>query len=369
MDEPGHAVPDDDDGLPIVGLNRGSNAPLWGGGIVIVLLAIGLFVVMEGRRQRQLEPAIAPTEADAGRIEPYSPPPLNLPDPPAAQPAQLPVAQAAAAPPTAAVPVNIAPQPYYPQPSYQPPALQPPPLPTQSPASNGPPAQQQSAIVYDVSAPDVPPAAANAAAAPAAGQGTNKTPPPAYASRGRASRLTTTVPRGTLIPAVLETALDSTQPGQARALISEDIYNLNRDRVLIPRGSRLFGEYRADVAAGQRRAFIQWNELIRPDGAVIAIESPATDPLGRAGVKGKVNSHFASRFGGALLQSAIDVGTIAGAQAISRNGVFFASPALQAGTSQLVGPQPKPSLSVRQGAKISVLVSRDLEFAPVEPPQ
>lgn len=177
------------------------------------------------------------------------------------------------------------------------------------------------------------------------------------------------VARGTLIPAVLETALDSTQPGQARALISEDVRNLNGDRILIPRGSRLFGEYRADVAAGQRRAFVQWTELIRPDGAVVAIESPATDPLGRAGVRGKVNSHFGSRLGGALLQSAIDFGTIAAAQSLSRNGVIIASPALQAGTSQLVGPLPKPSLSVKQGTKISVLVSRDLEFAPVEPPQ
>ncbi|MCU0883135.1 MAG: NADH-quinone oxidoreductase subunit NuoG [Hyphomonadaceae bacterium] len=111
------------------------------------------------------------------------------------------------------------------------------------------------------------------------------------------------------------------------------------------------------------------NTDCRQDGAVIAIESPATDPLGRAGVRGRVNTHFAGRLGGALLQSAIDFGTLAAAQSLSSSSVIIAGPALQAGTSQLVGPPPKPTLSVQQGAKISVLVARDLEFAPVEADQ
>jgi type IV secretion system protein VirB10 len=363
MDEPSRPAELPDDGLPIVGSDRG-NGPLWAGAVFIALLAIVLFVAMEGRRQKQLEPAIAPTAADDANIQAYRPPPLKLPELPVEPPASKVAPEPAPSPAPSLAPNSSPPQTYYPPPNDQPPAYQAPPQPPANPAQ----AAQASAIVYDVSAPDAAPAPAGSAAAPA-GTASSKTPAPAYASRGRASRLTTTVPRGTLIPAVLETALDSTQPGQARALISEDVYNLKRDRVLIPRGSRLFGEYRAELAPGQKRAFVQWNELIRPDGAVIAIESPATDPLGRAGVRGKVNSQFGSRLGGALLQSAIDFGTFAAAQSLSNGAVIIASPALQAGTSQLVGPPPRPTLSVRQGAKISVLVSRDLEFAPVEPPQ
>ncbi|MEI6486992.1 MAG: TrbI/VirB10 family protein [Sphingomonadales bacterium] len=362
MDEQSRPAELPDDGLPIVGSDRG-NGPLWAGAVAIALLAVVLFVAMEGRRQKQLEPAIAPTAADDANIQAYRPPPLKLPDPPAEPPAPKAAPEPAPAPALTAAPVSNLPQTYFPPPNYQPPAYQPPP-----PAAANPPQNAQaSVIVYDVSAAEAAPSSPATAGAPA-GAASSKTPAPAFASRGRASRLTTTVPRGTLIPAVLETALDSTQPGQARALISEDVYNLNRDRVLIPRGSRLFGEYRADIAAGQKRAFVQWNELIRPDGAIIAIESPATDPLGRAGVRGKVNSHFAPRLGGALLQSAIDFGAVAATRSLSGGAVIIANP-LQAGTSQLVGPLPKPTLSVRQGAKISVLVSRDLEFSPVEPPQ
>lgn len=355
------------DARPMVGTDRG-NMPLWVGLLVVALLAVGLFILLEGRRQKQSEPPVRAGVADDAIVQPYQPPPLALP-------AVTDQAPPAATPPAREMATNVvtqvpqprpsqpdyvlqpAQQPVYQQPAYQQPTAQPAPPPAA--ASNA------SVIVYDVSSADAPQAPAGTAGTAATNAGA-KPVTITYASRGRASRLITIVPRGTLIPAVLETALDSTQPGQARALISEDVYNLNGDRVLIPRGSRLYGEYRADLAPGQKRAFVQWTELMRPDGAIIAIESPATDPLGRAGVRGKVNNHFPGRLGAALLQSAIDFGTLAAAQSLSNSSVIIAGSALQGATSQLAGPPAKPTLSVRQGAKISVLVSRDLEFAPVE---
>jgi len=195
---------------------------------------------------------------------------------------------------------------------------------------------------------------------------------PAIASKARASRQrnrATIVPQGTLIAAVLETALDSTQPGQVRALVSSDVANLRGDHVLIPRGSRLYGEYKGDIAPGQKRASVQWTRLVRPDGVTIAIDSPAADQLGRAGIKGRVNTHFIERLGGALLQSTIDVGTLWASREIYRGGssVFVAVPgSVQGATSQLVGPPPKPTLKVRQGTRIAVFVMRDLDFTSVE---
>jgi type IV secretion system protein VirB10 len=177
------------------------------------------------------------------------------------------------------------------------------------------------------------------------------------------------VPQGTLIAAVLETALDSTQPGQTRALVSRDVPNL-AGPVLIPRGSRLYGEYRGQLGAGQKRAMVQWTRLETPDGVTIAIDSPAADQLGRAGIKGKVNSQFISRFGGALLQSAIDIGTIAAARGISDSRFFLPIPgAVQGSTSQLVGQPRRPTLKVKQGTRISVFVARDLDFSAVVPRQ
>ena len=87
-------------------------------------------------------------------------------------------------------------------------------------------------------------------------------------------------------------------------------------RVLVPRGSRLIGEYRSDVRSGQKRVLVQWTRLIRPDGLAIRIGSPAADQLGSAGIPGRVNTHFVARFASAVLQ----VGADGGGQPRSRPG-------------------------------------------------
>src|SRR3546814_3658585 len=125
---------------------------------------------------------------------------------------------------------------------------------------------------------------------------------------GSMSNRSTTVPQGTLIPAVLETAFNSTGSGFARALVQRDIYGFDGARVLIPRGSRLIGEYASDTSPGQKRAFVTWTRLIRPDGVTIALASPTTDPVGVGGVRAKVDSHFFERFAGSFLQSAMLIG-------------------------------------------------------------
>jgi type IV secretion system protein VirB10 len=178
----------------------------------------------------------------------------------------------------------------------------------------------------------------------------------------------TTVAQGTLIPAVLESALDSTRPGPARALVQRDVRGFDGATVLIPRGSRLIGEYRADLQPGQNRALVMWTRLVRPDGVTIAIGSPAADPLGRVGIKGKVNSHFFEKFGAAILQSSLDVGVNLASQIGGSPLVVATLPgALQQSTSPLTsGTQIQPTLRVRQGTAISVFVARDLDFTSVE---
>ena len=89
-----------------------------------------------------------------------------------------------------------------------------------------------------------------------------------------------TVPQGYLIGAVLETAFDSTKPGFARAIVSRDVRGFDGKNVLIPRGSRLIGEYKSAAGQGQNRAVISWTRLIRPDGMTIEMDAPAVDTVG-----------------------------------------------------------------------------------------
>ena len=122
--------------------------------------------------------------------------------------------------------------------------------------------------------------------------------------------------------------------------MSRDVRGFDGTRVLIPRGSRLIGEYRSDVAAGQNRALVNWTRLIRPDGVTIDIGSPASDPIGGIGIHASVNTHFFARFADAILQSALYTG-VGFASRIGSGPVIVAFPGtLQQGVGQTVQPHP-----------------------------
>lgn len=186
------------------------------------------------------------------------------------------------------------------------------------------------------------------------------------ASAQKLSNPTFTVAQGVLIPAVLETALDSSRAGPARALVSRDVRGFDRERILIPRGSKLIGEYQSDMSVGQKRASVTWTRLIRPDGVTIDLRSPAADGLGRAGIRGKVNNHTMRRVGDALLQTMVGVGSSLTQRAATQPIIIAQSGAQPPSINIGGGDTIQPTLTVAQGSRISVFVSRDLDFSSVE---
>lgn len=187
----------------------------------------------------------------------------------------------------------------------------------------------------------------------------------------RATRLTDlrhTVPQGTVIPAVLETAINSDLPGSVRAVVSRDVTGFDGSEVLIPRGSKVIGQYRSGMAYGQSRAFVIWSRILTPDGVSIEVGSPATDPLGRGGLSGETDSHFFERFGGSILLSVISAGLEAAANAgSSGTSVIIGSP-IQAGNLAAMAPQTSNipvTIKVKQGEPLEVFLVRDLDFSGV----
>lgn len=173
----------------------------------------------------------------------------------------------------------------------------------------------------------------------------------------------TTVTQGTLIPAVLETAIDTDVPGYVRAVVSADVRSFDGTRVLVPRSSRLIGQYKSGLQAGQKRAYVIWTRLIRPDGVSVNIASPAIAFSGETGLAGKVNTHFFERFGSAMLLS-----VIGGLSAVTggTTGVVIASGG-QSAAAAAVGQSASigPTVRVRQGEPIRVFTARDLDFSRV----
>ncbi len=186
----------------------------------------------------------------------------------------------------------------------------------------------------------------------------------------RMSGLDRLIPQGAVLGAVMETALNSDQPGFARALTQRDMYSFDGSAILIPAGSRLIGQYKSGVAQGASRLFVLWTRMIRPDGVSIELASPATDDLGRGGIGGKVNRHFLQKFGGAILTSVLTGGISAATASLSGGSTILVGSAGQASNLASQATQNAdipPTITTRQGATVRVFVARDLDFTRVGP--
>lgn len=171
-----------------------------------------------------------------------------------------------------------------------------------------------------------------------------------------------TVSQGTLIPAVLETAINSDLPGFVRAVVSSDIRSFDGSKVLVPRSSRLIGQYKSGVSGGQTRAYVMWTRLIRPDGVSVALASPAVDAMGQTGLTGSVDNHFMKRFGSALLLSVVGAAsTVASGGA----GLILSGGESAASVAASRDGQIPPTIKVRQGQPIRVFTAKDLDFSTV----
>ena len=183
----------------------------------------------------------------------------------------------------------------------------------------------------------------------------------------RASAMTnpaTTVTQGTLIPAVLETAIDTNVPGYVRAVVSQDVRSFDGTKVLVPRSSRLIGQYQSGLQNGQKRAYVIWTRLIRPDGASVNLASPAIGFDGTTGLAGQVSGNgFFKRFGSAMLLSVVGGlgGLVSGGASVILGGAGQSA----AATAAQQDGQQGPVVRVRQGEPIRIFTARDLDFSGV----
>lgn len=169
---------------------------------------------------------------------------------------------------------------------------------------------------------------------------------------------------GTSIPCLLQTAMDTATPGYVSCLIPRDVMSDSGAVVLLPKGSKVLGEYRSSLRQGQSRLFVLWTRAVTPDGVAIALASPAADPLGRAGFDGDLDTHFWARFGGALLLSIVDDGAYAVAGRDVGSGAARL-PSEAAGIALQNSINIPPSLRKAQGAEVSIFAAQDFDFSGV----
>lgn len=179
--------------------------------------------------------------------------------------------------------------------------------------------------------------------------------------------------RGKMIDCILDTAISTVVAGMTKCTLSRDVYSEDGKVILLDRGTELTGDYRSNMRPGQTRLGILWARAKTTKGVLIELASPASDPLGRAGVDGVVENHFWERYGAAILLSSLDdtlaiiaareqsksSGSIIFPPSTTRTGKEAASVALE---NNIKIP---PTLIKNQGEHINVFVARDLDFRSV----
>jgi type IV secretory pathway VirB10-like protein len=180
------------------------------------------------------------------------------------------------------------------------------------------------------------------------------------------------VQAGAVIPAALITGIRSDLPGQVTAQVTEHVYDSPTGKyLLIPQGSKLVGAHDSHVSFGQDRVLLVWTRLLMPNGRSIVLErQPGADTQGFAGLEDEVDHHWGRLFMAAALSTLLGVGSELGAT----NNDNAIVTALRRGSSDSLnqtGQQVvrrnlniQPTLTIRPGFPVRVIVNRDLVLAP-----
>lgn len=182
---------------------------------------------------------------------------------------------------------------------------------------------------------------------------------------------------GSVIPATLQTEINSDLEGYITARVAVDVYDSPvGSHLLIPQNSRLFGKYESEIAYGQSRLFVVWNRIEFPDGKVLDIgEMPGTSGSGQSGFRDRVNHHFMRVFGSAILMSAI----VAGVDMTQNNksdGYGSNKQRMSDSLSEALGQNLgnvmvemirknlniSPTIEIRSGYQFNVMLAKDLTF-------
>jgi type IV secretion system protein VirB10 len=180
------------------------------------------------------------------------------------------------------------------------------------------------------------------------------------------------VQAGSVIPAALLTGIRSDLPGQVTGQVTENVYDSPTGRyLLIPQGAKLIGLYDSHVSFGQSRVLLVWTRIIFPNGHSIVLERQAgADPAGFAGLEDQVDYHWGRLFMAAALSTLLGVGSELGAS----NNDSDIIQALRRGSSDTLNQTGQqivrrnlniqPTLTIRPGFPVRVIVNRDLVLAP-----
>lgn len=182
---------------------------------------------------------------------------------------------------------------------------------------------------------------------------------------------------GTVITGALETNINTDNPGQVIARVTENVYSsYDSSFLLIPAGTLLYADYNSNVSYGQNRVQIAWNLLIRPDGYRLELGNMnGVDAQGASGLKGNVNNHpfqTLKALGLVAMFSIIQTEVNSTINAQSNEYIQNSLTDVYTEASKLGhniverALDIKPTITAKQGDEIKIITNAPLELPPVK---
>lgn len=177
---------------------------------------------------------------------------------------------------------------------------------------------------------------------------------------------------GSVVPAALITGIRSDVPGQVLAQVTEDIRDsVSGQYLLVPKGSRLIGQYDNAISFGQSRILLVWSRLILPSGKSIRLDNqPAADARGFAGLQDTTDFHWAGIINAAAVSTLLGMGAQSGNTASDSDLVRAirdgAGDSVNRAGQAIVERQLtiQPTIRIRPGLPVRVILTRDLVLEP-----
>lgn len=195
------------------------------------------------------------------------------------------------------------------------------------------------------------------------------------------------IPKGTIIPIVLESGANNKLPGVTKMRVARDVYDRTMRHILIPKGSEIVSQYSTATQIGQDRVLVSANRLNLPDGRFVTFsDTRATGPEGYAGLSDIKDRHLLERFGaagglavlGAVVNASNPLSFLSSAQQDSiggRTGVVAGggfrgrfTTSLSEQVNQIVGQllerqiDRRPTLELRPGLRGLLIINEDIDL-------
>ena len=177
---------------------------------------------------------------------------------------------------------------------------------------------------------------------------------------------------GSFLEAALVTQLSGDFPGPVLAVVSVPFYSADRQRILVPRGTRVIGTAQAVANQDQARLAVSFHRLIYPDGRWISLELHGLNQLGEGALKDQVDRHYFSMFAAVGA-----VGVLSGLTAARGNPYEGGAAGFRAGAGQGLGQAATrildrflnrlPNITIRAGHRLRVWFTSDVLVPRTQP--